>query len=367
MRKRVAVLPGLGLAGAIVLSSCGSTAVQTAKPVAKVSASASTASPSATPAQATSPPRNQFQAGVTILAYESNPSLIQKSRPLLDHLAGLHVNSVSLAILIYQSGWSSTDVRADPVKTPSPALIAAFAHEAHSRGMSVLLRPLFDDGPFMRAGPQYWRGTLQPSNRATWYRNYDALMMTYARAAQDAGIEVLDVGTELGTLQTDTQPWLDLIGSIRQVFTGQLTYSINWGQPYPAFATGLDFISVDAFYPLSAPSGASVSQLVSAWQKWVSQLSQYQASWNKPLVLTELGVTSERGSFQAPYTWRHNTGVSLQDQQRYYAATCQALKPMLSGMYWWAYDFNGLPAPARDTGYNPMGKPAEQEIAKCYS
>ena len=308
-----------------------------------------------------------FQGGVIVYADGNDPGLLSDAQRLLDHLVAVKVNSVALAFPLYQSSWTSTDVHADPAKTPGDAFIQGFITAAHSRDLAVLLRPLIDDTPLMKAG--HWRGQLQPSNANAWYASYKTLMLRYAGIAQAEGAEVLDIGTELSSLQTNTAAWLDVTASIRNVYTGQLTYSSNWDTNYPAFGSALDFASVDAFYPLSAPNNASVAQLVSAWGAWTGKLSTLRSSLGKPVVLTELGTTSEPNSYLSPYNWTHGGRVSLEAQRRYYAASCQALKPLVGGMYWWVYYTNWFDkvTPATDPGYQPVGKPAEQEITACYS
>ena len=307
-----------------------------------------------------------FQGGVIVYADGNDPALLSDAQRLLDHLVTVKVNSVALAFPLYQSSWTSADVRADAVKTPGDAFLHGFIQAAHQRDLAVLLRPLIDDTPLMQAG--HWRGQLQPSNPGAWYSSYGALMVRYGGIAEAESGEVLDVGTELSSLQTNTAAWLEMIASIRGVYKGQLTYSSNWDAAYPAFGSALDFASIDAFYPLSAPNNASVGQLVSAWGQWTGKLRALKASLGKPVVLTELGTTSEPNSYQSPYNWRHGNGVSLEAQRRYYAASCQALKPIVGGMYWWVYYTNWFDkvTPASDPGYQPVGKPAEQEITACY-
>jgi len=353
------VLPVLSL-----LTACGSTAAKpvAASPLAHVSPTAKVVVGAR--ASRTLP---SFQGGVTVYADGNDAGLPSDAARLLDHLVAVKVNSVALVFPLYQSSWTSTDVHADAVKTPSDAFIRGFIAAAHSRDLAVLLRPLIDDTPLMKTG--HWRGQLQPTNGGAWYASYKALLLRYAGLAQSEDAEAVDIGTELSSLQNNTAAWLDLIAAIRAVYTGQLTYSSNWGGPYPAFGSALDFASVDAFFPLSAPHGASVAQLVSAWQQWTPSLSQIQASLGKPLVLTELGTTSEPDSYRSPYDWHHGGGVSLEAQRRYYAASCQALKPLVGGMYWWVYYTNWFDKvqPATDPGFQPAGKPAEQEITACYT
>jgi len=362
-KGRSALAAALALPVFSLLTACGSNASKPipASPIAKVS-------PTAKAVVGTRVTRALpgFQGGVIVYADGTDPALLSNAQRLLDHLVAVKVNSVALVFPLYQSSWTSSDVHADPSKTPSDEFLHGFIAAAHQRDLAVMVRPLIDDTPLMKAG--HWRGQLQPSDPGAWYAAYKTLMVKYAGIAQAEDGEVFDIGTELSSLQNNTPPWLDLIAAVRVVYTGQLTYSNNWGGPYPAFGSALDFASVDAFYPLSAPHGASVAQLISAWQQWTPLLTQMQASLGKPVVLTELGTTSEPDSYRTPYDWHHGGGVSLEAQRRYYAASCQALKPLVGGMYWWVYYTNWFDKvqPASDPGYQPVGKPAEQEITACY-
>ena len=351
------------LALPILLTACGSNAAKpiAASPLAHVSPAAKVVVGARTPRALPT-----FQGGVIVYADGNDAALLSDAQRLMDHLVAVKVNSVALAFPLYQSSWTSTDVHADAVKTPSDAFIQGFIAAAHQRDLAVLLRPLIDDTPLMKAG--HWRGQLQPSNAGAWYASYTALMVKYAGIAQAEAGEVLDIGTELSSLQTNTAAWTDMIAAIRASYKGQLTYSSNWDVAYPGFGSALDFASLDAFYPLSAPNNASVAQLVSAWGAWTGKLSSLKASLGKPVVLTELGTTSEPNSYQTPYNWTHGGRVSLEAQRRYYAASCQALKPLVGGMYWWVYYTNWFDKVQADTdpGYQPAGKPAEQEITACY-
>src|SRR2546430_10612639 len=103
-----------------------------------------------------------FQGGVILYADGNDPALLSDAQRLLDHLVTVKVNSVALAFPLYQSSWTSTDIQADPSKTPNSAFIQGFIQAAHRRNLAVLLRPILDDTPLMKLG--HWRGQLQPSN-----------------------------------------------------------------------------------------------------------------------------------------------------------------------------------------------------------
>lgn len=306
-----------------------------------------------------------FEAGVNMLVYGNDPAFAAKAAAQLDHLAQLHVNSVAFVFPIYQASWTATTVYSDPVSTPSTSNMRTFIRAAHQRHIRVLLRPLLDEASLHTAGK--WRGQIAPSSTGAWFASYTNLVMGYAQLAQAENVEIIDIGTELDSLQSSTQQWLNLIASVRGVYHGQLTYSANWAIWYPSFGWALDFLSVDAFFPLAVPVNASQQQLVAAWGQWVARANGFGYSYGKHVVFTELGTTAEVGSFQQPWLWSHGTGISMEAQRLYYAAACQALKGRIGGMYWWEYLLDPVPSATADPGFDPQGKPADLEIGRCYS
>jgi len=305
-----------------------------------------------------------FEAGVSVVIYGNDPYFDRKAQLLLNRLAGLGANTVSLVIPVFQEGWAASDVYADPVKTPTDAAIGVFATQARRRGFTVMLRPLLDivvpqDGT-------HWRGTIQPQDAAQWKSTYAALIMKYARLAEANHLAILDIGSELDSMERDGAFWQGLIGSVRGDFHGQVTYSSNWAKSFPSFGQSLDVISVDAYFPLNSPDTASAGDLVTAWQPWIARLNRMRRSFGKPLLLTELGVTSLAGSFQQPWLWDNGQPVDLSAQQRYYDAACQSVVPQFGGVYWWMYTLDPPSKPALDRGFAVAGKPAEAELAHCF-
>src|SRR2546421_4671201 len=246
-----------------------------------------------------------FQAGMNVLVYGNDPEFLRKTKSTLDRLAALGVNTVSFAFPLFQTNWRSADVHADRVHTPSDENIGLFVQEAQRRGFTVMPRPLLDEESLH---PDFqWRGSIQPTDPNAWFSSYTATIGHYASLAQANHVEMFDIGTELGSLQPDTAHWRGVIAAVRQLYSGELTYSANWTAPSPAFGSALDFLGVDAFFPLDAPSGASQAQLLRAWQAKLSLIEQAAKAAGKPVVVTEIGTTSENDSFQHPWIWHHAT------------------------------------------------------------
>jgi len=306
-----------------------------------------------------------FQAGVMVLVYGNDPDFSRRAQQALDRLAGLGVNSVGLVFPIYQTTARSTDIHADPARTPSQDRLTLFIKEAHQRGFAVMLRPLLDEGSLGVDGN--WRGTIRPQPVDTWFQAYEALMLSYARLAQQQRVEILDIGSELNTLEAYGGQWLRIINLIRSVYSGQLTYSSVVHNGYPKqFSQALDFLSVDAYPALDVPVDATTGQLEKAWGPWKDELEQNRIASGKPLVISELGTPSRVGSYLTPWTLKPGAQLDLEAQRRYYTASCRALKTATVGLYWWYTTIGRSPAPLADTGYDPTGKPADHEIALCY-
>jgi hypothetical protein len=277
----------------------------------------------------------------------------------------MHVNSVSLTFPFYTSGWQASSVYTDPTETPTNANIALFIQLAHQRHLRVMIRPLMDEADLHPYGK--WRGAIAPANVGAWFQSYTTLVVGYAQLAQSQHAEMIDVGTEFDSLQGYSGQWVTLISAVRRVFHGLVTYSANWAIWYPGFGWAVDFVSIDGFFPLSAPSGATPQQIAAAWSAWTGRVSGIGSEFGKPVVFTELGTTSEVASYQQPFIWQHGTGLSLSAQQVYYQGSCQLLRSWISGMYWWEYDLQPLTSPLSDSGYEPQGKPAETAMSRCYA
>jgi hypothetical protein len=264
---------------------------------------------------------------------------------------------------IYTDGLHS-DVVHRGQYTPPDGYLSEMIRQSRARGFSVMLRPLIDEGNLQPG----WRGSIAPTNPTAWFASYDSLIVMYAQLAQATGASVLAVGSELNSIETYLSAWDNLIAQIRQVFAGQVTYSFNWGT---SFATALwpqlDFVSIDGYFPLDhTPIQATAAEMTVDWQRWVTVMKQADLRYGKPIVISELGVAPKTGSQRKPWDPSVSGTFDEEEQRAYYEAACQALRPAVAGLYWW---FAGpvLPTNLTPNDYNPLGRPAEQEVARCYS
>jgi len=281
----------------------------------------------------------------------------------LRRLRGDGIDSLIVNVPIYQDDLSASVVHTGPA-TPSDALLAGVVGMAERCGMRVALRPLMQEQPF--AGKA--RSQIVPADVRGWFASYRALVQRYARLAQRWGVEAFIVGTEFDSMQRDVAGWEAVIGDVRAVFHGRVGYSSNAGdRPYGElmdvpFWDSLDFIGADT-YPLIPAADGNEESMTSWLTGWYGQLHQAAVRIGKPLVVTETGVIPRQGAYTRPSRWASSAPLDAGEQAAYYAATCQAARPVVQGIYWWAV----RPDPASEPpgGFEPLGQPAEAELRAC--
>jgi hypothetical protein len=303
-----------------------------------------------------------FQAGISILVYSREPAMTGYAQ-LLDRLAVDNVNSLSIAFPVYTDGIRSNSVHAGQ-DTPTDAALGALVSQAKARGFSIMLRPLLDEAVIP---PPAWRGQIEPTNVAAWFASYGAVIQSYARLSMQLGVDSLSIGSELNSMETSADSWRALIAQVRQVYSGQVTYSVNWGTTFrTGFWSQLDFLSVDAYFPLDrSPEHATAAQMAADWQRWVDVLKRADQPFGKPIVFTEAGVAPMSGAHLNPWNHLAGSGLDLEEQRAYYEATCGVGGQALGGLYWW-FVGPSLPVNLPSDDYNPLGRPAESAMQSCY-
>ncbi len=330
-----------------------------------------TPTPTSIPIKKVKDPREKesdFHAGIAVLLYGTDYSgmdeLNRKLNRLFDRLISLEINSLSLNWPVFQDGLHGTEFWKHNEKTPSTNAIKLFITKAKERNFTVNLRPIIDEENIEGTGE--WRGTIEPADIDDWFGNYQELLLEYAQLGEQTNADIFTIGAELVSMEKYTDRWREFIENARNKFSGQLTYSVNRnienGMPW----NDLDFISMDAFFQLNAPIGSSPQKIRQEWSQIVQRQIERAQALNKPLVISEMGTTSQRGSWQYSWRWDHGTPISLEAQRKFYKASCDAWKPYIDGIYWWAANIWSPPNPEEDATFTPLNKPAEEEIKECY-
>lgn len=190
-----------------------------------------------------------------------------------------------------------------------------------------------------------WRGAITFSTAEAWKRfftGYKAFIVDHARFAEKHQLPLLSIGIEYQKTLGHESAWRDIIKAVRKVYRGPLTYAANWDEAGRVpFWKELDYIGVQAYFPLSAAANPSTKQLVAAWQGPIDQLkSLSKANQDRPVVFTEIGYP--RGLSAAKEPWKpaqDDSKAAIELRSRLFAAAFARLsaEPLIKGAFWWKW------------------------------
>lgn len=214
-----------------------------------------------------------------------------------------------------------------------------------------------------------WPGVIQMQTEEDWikwFEAYSEFIYYYAAMAQEQDIPILCIGTELEMTTHREAAWRDLISGIRKIYSGQLTYAANFTEyERVAFWDALDFIGVQAYFPLTEKKNPDKKNLVQGWNKQLKAIERVQKRFEKPVIFTEIGYCNTVDAAIEPWVWpneRKEVDLSEAVQARCYEAFFEAVwkKDWLAGVYFWKW----YPNPRdRQPDFTPQGKPAQHVMA----
>jgi hypothetical protein len=71
----------------------------------------------------------------------------------------------------------------------------------------------------------------------------------------------------------------------------------------------LDYIGLDAYYPLSNRNNATVAELEKGWQPWLADLERLSNEWHKKIIFTEIGYQNRIDT--AVHPWESNGALDM--------------------------------------------------------
>ncbi len=293
----------------------------------------------------------------------------------IDSLIKTHVEWVAVIPFIYQ-------------ETETAKTIAQRDSNTWTRRDSVFIktiRQLHDSGLYAQLKPHVWTGSgwranLNPGSAEDWERwfdSYEVRMLHYAKMAQMTQAELFCIGTELKTsIKAQPQRWKELIVKVRKVYSGKITYAANWHDEYEYidFWEQLDFIGIQAYFPLTKTKLPSLEQIEEGWQPHITKLEELHHRFKKPVLFTEVGYRSDVTSTVKPWEWGSYLSIlskkkSEKTQQLAYEALFKQLwqKEWFAGSYIWQWDTRTKREDTYDDlDFSPRFKPAENTLAKWY-
>jgi hypothetical protein len=287
------------------------------------------------------------------------------ARPLAA-LEALGTNAVSLMPFAFQRGADRPELsfRHDSPGGETDIGLIYATRLARARGLHVLYKP------HIWVGHDSWAGNIEMTTEqdwARWWRSYRRYVLHHALLARWAGADSFCVGVELSKTVLREKEWRELIAAVRTFFPGPVTYAANWYGDLEnvGFWDELDFIGVDAYFPLSSSPQAGRAELAKGARQIVDRFAATSRRWGKPILLTEVGFAAHKGAWVSP----HEEGgeYSEEDQALAYEVLFAALgrRPWLAGTFVWKAFSNGSDSGQRaDFGF--VGRKAEGVVGRYY-
>ena len=236
-------------------------------------------------------------------------------------------------------------------------------------GLEVMLKPQI----WVRRGA--FTGDIKMSSEQEWTlfeQHYRDFIMLYACLAEEEQIGYFSMGTELhGFVEARAEFWTDLIAEIRTVYSGKLTYAENWDKIEKVpFWKSLDFIGVDAYFPLNNGKSPSVSELRKAWAPHKTAMKNLSQTVDKPILFTEYGYRNIDFAAREPWDSSRDIGTNNNQLQ---ADALEALfaefwfEPWFSGGFLWKWHHDHeLAGGLENNQFTPQNKPAENIVKTFY-
>lgn len=311
--------------------------------------------------------------GMSLPGWGSNAFSGSSFPQTVTNLDQIGVDTVSVVYTVFQDNLQSSG-NIHPVYnlySVSPASIRRGIDEIQSQGMSIMLKPHLD----IIAGS--WRAELNPDDPVAWFASYQRQIISAARLAEEKGIAILCIGTELNGVEKYEAEWRQLIHAVRQVYSGRLTYAANHspagvggGYQSVRWWDALDLIGIDAYFPASN-NRDSLRDFENFWQSKGREVEIWRnrRRLNQPVIFTEVGVRSMDGAARTPWDYEIKGSVDLDEQAHFYEGLLTSLwnEPWWGGAFWWSWETNPDAGGPINAGFTPQQKPAEEILEKFYT
>ena len=235
-------------------------------------------------------------------------------------------------------------------------------------GLRVMVKPQV----WLRHG-EYTGTYIPPDSVIEAFENsFEHFVLDYARIAREVEADVFCIGTEWQYfINHDPEFWRQLIIKVKKVYSGPLTYAANWDEyKSTPFWSELDYIGVNAYFPLSDKNHPTLEDLKKGWQPWVEELNVVAELNSKPILFTEYGYRSTVSNASKPWESYTKPEVSLKNQTLAYRALYTQLwhQPWFAGGFAWKWFHNHEDRGGEQhIGYSPQNKPVEEVIRTVYS
>lgn len=242
---------------------------------------------------------------------------------------------------------------------PSDKELIEILRFAKGLGLRIILKPMLN----CRNG--VWRANIAFFDKevpcepkwSKWFESYMEYMVTYAKLAEEVGCEMLIIGCELVMTERKEKEWRKVIGKVREVYYGLITYNTDkYQEEMITWWDAVDVISSSGYYPIDA------------WEENLGRIEKVVNKYKKPFFFAECGCMSMEGSEYIPNDWTFRGEVNEKAQADYFTKMfeeCRKRK-FVQGFVVWDWTPDKKKREENVGGYDVDGKLAERIIYENY-
>lgn len=250
-----------------------------------------------------------------------------------------------------------------------------------SAGASQYIELLHEEGIEVMMKPQIWiwrgefTGNLKMNSEEDWMQlenAYSHFILTYAQLAELTKVNIFCIGTELEQFVVARPSyWKRLIAEIKKVYSGKLTYAANWDEyKRVSFWNQLDYIGVDAYFPISDAKTPTLEKAILGWVPWKEELKTVSEKLDKPILFTEYGYRSVDYAGKQPWDSNHElSSINFEAQTHLLNGLYQEIwnEPWFAGGFIWKWFIaHEKVGGEKDNQFTPQNKPAQQNVKRAY-
>ncbi len=206
----------------------------------------------------------------------------------------------------------------------------------------------------------------------TWERTYRDYILNHARISDSLQADMFCIGTEfrIGAVKREAF-WRKLITEVRDIYDGPVTYASNWDNYQNVkFWDQLDYIGVDAYFPVTDSPEPSMSELEQGWQEEMGRLEKFSKKYKKPILFTEYGYQSLKGA--AGKHWEIDKShhyIDMEVQANAYQALFNVFwdQKWFAGGFFWKWHLREDVGGPGNPNFTPQGKLAEEVIRQHFA
>lgn len=225
---------------------------------------------------------------------------------------------------------------------------------------------------------QGWPGDFDLSNEEDWKiweTSYEKYILTFAKLSNSMKVDLFCIGTEYRkAVVKRPEFWKSLIKKVKEVYEGKITYASNWDNyENVVFWNELDFIGIDAYFPLSIEAQPKLEELKTAWSIVEKKLKKFSEKYDTKILFTEYGYKSIEYTNSGFWRYDEDTVLTNQNNQHVaYEALFESIwqNEWMAGGFFWKWHLNNMEnkqiGGEKNRRYTPQGKITEEMIKKWY-